>query len=187
MSVDWLVGDHETVAAEHILDAAGRCFADKGVAQTSMGDVARGAGCSRQTLYRYFTDRDALRTAFVHREARRLGAAIAHKIADIHDPHERLVRAMLAALRGVRKEPTLAAWFTDGGVAATEIAARSPVLEALVAAFFGTPATKETRQVARWIVRVVLSLLVAPGGTVREERELIERFVAPAVLRDQSS
>lgn len=32
-----------------------------------MADVARAAGCSRATLYRYFADRDELRLAYMDR------------------------------------------------------------------------------------------------------------------------
>jgi AcrR family transcriptional regulator len=182
MSIDWLVGDHEAVAADRILDAAARCFVEQGVARTSMGDVARAAGCSRQTVYRYFEDRAALRTAFVHREARRIGAEVARTVQRVRDPRERLVRAMQAALHGVRSDPTLAAWFTgEGAGLAAGVAAHSPVLEALVAGFLGEPSTASSREVARWLVRVVLSLLTMPEASDRQERVLIERFVLPVV------
>jgi AcrR family transcriptional regulator len=183
VSVDWLVGDHDAVAAERILDAAGQCFVDNGVARTSMGDVARVAGCSRQTLYRYFEDRTALRTAFVHREARRIGREIAASVRRVRDPETRLVRAMLAALHGVRNDPTLAAWFTGGDAgAAVDVASHSPVLESLVAGFLGEPSNDRTRETARWVVRVAMSFLAMPGESEREERALIERFVVPVVV-----
>lgn len=183
MTIDWLIGDHETLAAARILDAAGQCFVEKGVARTSMGDVARAAGCSRQTVYRYFEDRTALRIAFVHREARKLGTRVAAKLGHYDDPEQRLVEATLAALRGVRKDPTLAAWFSggDAGVA-TDVASQSPVLDSLVAEFLGQPTDDRTREAARWVVRIVLSLLAMPGGSAREERALLERFVVPVVL-----
>ena len=41
-----------------------------------MNEIARAAGCSRATLYRYFENREALRTAYVHRETHRLSRAI---------------------------------------------------------------------------------------------------------------
>jgi hypothetical protein len=34
---------------------------------------------------------------------------------------------------------------------------------------------------ARWMVRVIVSLLIAPGRDPAEEREMVERFVVPAV------
>ena len=167
--------------AERILDAAGRCFAEQGVARTSVGDVARAAGCSRPTVYRWFDDGAALRTAFVHREARRLGADIAAGVTDLHDPGERLVTAVLAALRGVRADPTLAAWFSGGAAGDTaDLAASSAVLESLVAAFLG--AADGGRDVARWVLRVVVSLLTVPEAGEDEERALLERFLVPVVV-----
>ena len=65
------------LTGERILDAAGRCFAERGVSATSVTDVARAAACSRPTVYRWFDDRDALLEAFVHRAARRIGARVA--------------------------------------------------------------------------------------------------------------
>ena len=37
---------------------------------------------------------------------------------------------------------------------------------------------------ARWLVRVVVSLLTMPGDSEAEERALIEHFVAPGLLAD---
>jgi AcrR family transcriptional regulator len=183
MAADWLVGDAAALAAERILDAAGRCFAEKGVARTSVHDIARAAGCSRPTVYRYFEDRDALRTAFVHREARRLGAEVLAAVDHEADPGERLVAAVLTAVRGVRANPTLAAWFAAGAVAeTTDVARSSAVLESLVAAFMGPPGDEAVRARARWVLRVVLSLLSVPARDETEERALLERFVVPVVV-----
>jgi len=41
---------------DRILDAAGELFAARGVSAVEMTDIARAAGCSRATLYRYFED-----------------------------------------------------------------------------------------------------------------------------------
>jgi AcrR family transcriptional regulator len=178
----WLVGDQAAVAAERILDAAGECFAAQGVAGTSIGDIAAAAGCSRPTVYRYFADRDALRRAFVQREARRLGAAVGHKVAGIDDRRERLVAAVLAAVRGVRANPTLAAWFAPGDAGMTsDLARESEVIESLAAGFLGEPRDADTRAKARWVVRVVVSLLVMPGRNAADERTMLERFVVPVV------
>jgi hypothetical protein len=37
---------------------------------------------------------------------------------------------------------------------------------------------------ARWLVRVIVSLLTMPGENEAEERELVARFVAPGLLAD---
>ena len=179
----WLDEHRSDLAAQQILDAAGRLFAQRGVARTAMGDVARAAGCSRTTLYRYFDGRDALRAAYVHREGRRIGREVAEAVGGIEGPSARLVEAVLEALRRVRGEPTLAAWFAvdDRGLT-VEIARRSPVIEAIAAGFLGTPTDEDVVRRARWLVRVIVSLLVMPGTDEEDEREALERFVAPVVV-----
>ena len=175
--MSWLTEDRTRVAAERILDAAGGLFAVHGIGAVSMGDVARSAGCSRATVYRYFADRHELQVAFVHREARRVGELVASDTARFRRPERRLVAAVLSAVRRVRENPSLAAWFGAGDAAATaELAQASPVIEALGRTVVEDPLA------ARWVVRVVVSLLVAPGRDEAEERAMVERFVVPALL-----
>jgi AcrR family transcriptional regulator len=63
-------GDTETRG--RILDAAIACFTQFGNDKTTLNDVARVAGLSRQTIYRYFPDRAALLEEVDAHEARRL-------------------------------------------------------------------------------------------------------------------
>lgn len=153
--------------AGRILDAAAGLFAERGVAAVGMGEVARAAGCSRATLYRYFPDRHALHVAFVHREARRIGSLV-----PAGDPAE----AVLAAVREVRARPELLAWFGAADAATTaELAQSSEVIAGLgLAAAGDEPA-------ARWLVRVIVSLLIVPGRDDAEERAIVERFVVPVL------
>jgi AcrR family transcriptional regulator len=175
--MSWLSEDRSRVAAERILDAAGGLFAAHGIGSVSMGDLARAAGCSRATLYRYFPDRHALHVAFAHREARRVGQLVAREALEVADPTARLVTAVLSAVREVRARPSLSAWFDGTDAAATaELAQSSPVIEALGRTVVADPAA------ARWIVRVIVSLLVAPGRDEAEERSMVERFVVPPLL-----
>jgi len=51
-----------------IMDAAFACVAELGLARTTMDDVARRAGVSRQTVYRYYPSKDQLVMALVLRE-----------------------------------------------------------------------------------------------------------------------
>ncbi|MBA2954988.1 TetR family transcriptional regulator [Nocardioides sp. MAH-18] len=148
---------------EAILDAAAGLFAGRGVNAVGMGEIARAAGCSRATLYRYFPDRHELHVAFVQREARRIGGLL---------PTDDPVEAILAALREVRARPELLAWFGAADAGTTAELAQS---EAVV----GMLGDGET---ARWLVRVIVSLLIVPGRDETEERALVERFVVPGVL-----
>ena len=185
MPTGWLAERRTEVAADRILDAAEQLWTERDQASIGMSEIARAAGCSRATLYRYFENREALRTGYVHRETRRLSRAIADEIDGIEDPRARLVASMTAALRMVRESPSLSAWFAVsrppiGG----EVAGHSEVITALAAAFVGSlgpedPAVVERR--ARWMVRVLTSFLMYPGGDEADERAMIEEFVVPIV------
>ncbi len=185
MPTDWLAVRRTEVAADRILDAAEQLYTQRDQASIGMNEIARAAGCSRATLYRYFESREALRTAYVHRETRRLGRAIADQIAGIEDPRERLIASVMATLRMVRDSPALASWFTTtrppiGGV----LAGQSEVITALVAAFLSSLGLEDSAAVerrARWVVRVLTSLLMFPGRDEADERAMIEEFVVPMV------
>lgn len=180
---DWLSARRTELAADRILDAAERLFTQRDPASIGMNEIAKAAGCSRATLYRYFDSREALRTAYVHRETRRLGREIMVKIADVVEPAERLLVSITTTLRMVRDNPALAAWFTTtrppiGG----EMAGRSEVIAALAAAFLNSlgpddPTTVERR--ARWVVRMLTSLLMFPGRDEADERAMIAEFRRP--------
>jgi AcrR family transcriptional regulator len=182
---DWLSPRRSEVAADRILDAAEELYTQRYQAAVGMNEIARAAGCSRATLYRYFENREALRTAYVHRETHRLSRAIKQEIDGIDDPRERLIASITATLRMVRDSAALASWFAItrppiGG----ELAEKSEVITALAAAFVNSlgpedPALVERR--ARWVVRVITSLLMYPGKDEADERAMIEEFVVPIV------
>jgi len=181
---DWLAAQRIEIAADRILDAAGELFADKPAATIGMNEIAAAAGCSRATLYRYFENRDALHTAYVHRETHRIYRELTDQIAAITDLEERLVRGMLGCLRMVRENPALASWFTDsarplGG----EMAEQSPLIAAVTQTFVGSlgdDGRVEAR--ARWLVRILTSLLLFPGRDDADEAEMLAEFVVPRVI-----
>ncbi|WP_241665706.1 TetR/AcrR family transcriptional regulator [Prescottella subtropica] len=183
-SHSWLHDERGAAAAGKILDAAAQLFVDRGVAGTGMAEIASAAGCSRATLYRYFASRKALHLAFVHREARRLGDRVARSVTAT-DPRERITEAVLTALREVRADPTLSVWFGIGDAAlASELASTSEMIEVLGAVFLAGPdgsVDAETTGRARWLVRVIVSLLTVPGIDEADERAMIEQFLVPVV------
>ncbi|MCH9735159.1 MAG: TetR/AcrR family transcriptional regulator [Actinomycetia bacterium] len=186
MAGDWLAVHRTEVAADRILNAAGELFSTKDAATVGMHEIASAAGCSRATLYRYFENRDALYTAYVHRESHRLYREMTDQIAAVVDPRERLIEGIITSLRNVRERPALASWFAAtqrpiGG----EIAEQSQVIESLTKAFvvsLGPDDPDLVGQRARWLVRVMTSLLLFPGHSEADERSMLEEFVVPAVL-----
>jgi AcrR family transcriptional regulator len=186
---DWLGARRTEVAADRILDAAGALFAEQGAATVGMHEIAKAAGCSRATLYRYFENRNALYTAYVHRESYRLYHDMSEQINGVEDPRERLIEGMIASLRNVRESPALSSWFaTASRPIGGDMAEESEVIKALTSAFLlslapDDPLVVERR--ARWLVRVMTSLLVFPGHHEEDERTMLEEFVLPIVVSTQ--
>jgi AcrR family transcriptional regulator len=183
---DWLAERRSEVAADRILDAAEQLFTRHDPGSVSMHQIAKAAGCSRATLYRYFENREALRIAYVARETHRLSESIGDRIHDIEDPREKLVAGILTTLRLVRQNPALSAWFaTTSGPLGAEMAEQSDVITALAAAFVTSLDDDHPANVAargRWLVRAITSLLIFPGHDEADERAMLTEFVAPVVV-----
>ena len=183
----WLREEQTDLAVDKILTAAGEAFVALGVDAATMSDIARHAGCSRGTLYRYFKTRRDLHLAYVDRGAREITKLLRSRLAGIVDPRERLIASITGAIAEVRARPDMAAWFQPGQAGFTaELSGRPELARALTASLAeglversGGP---DRRLALRWCVRVIVSLLTAPGESEDEERELIARFVVPGVL-----
>jgi AcrR family transcriptional regulator len=188
----WLREDQAEAAAQKILAGAGRAFVDLGVSGAGMGEIARYAGCSRGTLYRYFKNRHELHLAFVNDRAMRLVAELQAELTEISDPAKQLCEYIVRSVRKVRRNPAMAAWFEpdESGITA-RMSRGSEVIEALADAFVSNQkgaardATSSALR-ARWMVRVIISLLTMPGESEEEERVMIERFVVPTVLSNSN-
>ncbi len=185
-TTDWLAEQRGELAADRILDAAAEAFAANGVGATSMADIADRAGCSRATLYRNYSSRHALRRAFVNRETLRVMASVEVGDPRSSSPAERLLDGLVGALRSVRSDPALAAWFAPGDLSiAAELSDQDEVLDAIaggILAAAGVTDRAEGRRRARWLVRSFTSFLVLPEADPDEERRLIADFLVPAVL-----
>jgi AcrR family transcriptional regulator len=165
----WLDTDINEIAAERILDAAEQLYAEHGLDGISMDTVAKAAGCSRATLYRYFDNRRALQFAFAHREALRIVEVMANRLQAIEDPHERAVEAVIGALSEVRSKPTLLAWVGPNSSAQlNEILRESPLIESFTARFVGGREDFPDLDLARWVLRCIVSFLAVPGADEAE-------------------
>lgn len=182
----WLSDQRGELAAEKILDAAEKLFAEQDPGSVGMNEIARAAGCSRATLYRYFESRDALHTAYVHRWANALYHELTRRLAGVDDPAERLVAGITESLALVRGNPALVSWFAETGPPiGAAMAAQSDVITVMVASFLSALGTGDgdvVQQRARWVVRVVTSMLSFPGHDADDEREMLTQFVVPVVV-----
>ncbi|GAA1082085.1 TetR/AcrR family transcriptional regulator [Tsukamurella spumae] len=171
-------------ATERILDAAADLFAEHGVAAVGMDDIARAAGCSRATLYRYFANRERLRSAYVLREMVRALAHLTARDEATGTPPERLVAVIESAIAYVRERPALLAWFNSEDFAVGPVLAENAAALAAAAAHARVaddlPELADP-QVFDWVVRVIVGLLTHPGAGTDYEHDLLVRFVGPIV------
>jgi AcrR family transcriptional regulator len=184
----WRRHEDEDLAVDELLDAASRAFAALGVADATMTDIARAAGCSRATLYRYFPNQEALHLAFVHRATLR----IARQLADERraGAPSTLTDRILAGIAAVRSDPSLAVWFEPENMAVPmKVSQNSDLLRAMSIGLVDQTDTepRSRREIERrgeWLLRSIVSLLAMPGRDAATERAMVDSFLVPVLLNE---
>ena len=183
---DWRRRDDAQVAVDDLLDAAALAFERFGVAHATMTDVARTAGCSRATLYRYFPNRESLHLGFVHRATLRIAATMTTEPAN--SSPDAIVDLVLHGIAAVRDDPLLAVWFEPENVAIPiAVSQSSDLLRAMTTALAGdldgdatSPADVELR--GAWLLRCIVSFLAMPAESDEVERAMLKAFVVPLLI-----
>ncbi len=182
----WPRHGDEQLAIDELLDAAGRAFAELGVSRATMVDVARTAGCSRATLYRYFPNQESLHLAFVHRATLRIAVQLAAD-RDAGAP-DTLADRILSGIAEVRADPLLAVWFEPQNMAVPmAVSQSSDLLQSLSVGLIdqndGLPLDRrDLERRAGWLLRSIVSLLAQPGADAETERYMVEHFVIPVLM-----
>jgi AcrR family transcriptional regulator len=176
-----------------MVEAALECFADRGVRQTSLTDVARRAGVSRATAYRAFAGKDDLVAAVARAEVERFTAQLAEAVdwnADIDEVIRRTVAFTLRYLeahavlqRVLREEPEqLAGVIVQRPGRVTLIELVRGGAERVLASHPGAGRLRATpAQVAEWGARVVFSLLLVPRTTLEGPDQIADLIAAGAL------
>jgi AcrR family transcriptional regulator len=178
---------------ERIVAAALRCLARFGLAKLTLDDVAREAGCSRATVYRYFSNKAALLSTVVASEADRLcrgldeavdGAATADDVvtaATAFGARELNGHEALQFLLRVEPEAVLPYVCFNG--AERTLACVADALAPHLGRFLPP---SEAARVGEWVGRVFLSYgFEAPFAGEAEIVALVRDFVLPG-LRERS-
>lgn len=76
---------------DQIIDAARRCFYERGITATGVDTIAAEAGVSKRTLYNHFRSKDDLVVAYVEFRDRRWRRALEARLEDVTDPVDRIL------------------------------------------------------------------------------------------------
>lgn len=98
------VSEPENGPREEILKAAESCFEYFGFRKTTVEDIAKAAGISRTTVYRFFKDRDALLSALVDRHNADLVSATLRHVEQYSRFEDILVEGVLFQLEWGSKD-----------------------------------------------------------------------------------
>lgn len=183
--------DEEAIA--RILDAVDDVVAERGPAMR-LADVARTLGVTRQTVYRYFPNADALLIASAMRAADGFIDQVAAHAAGIPDPVTAVVECVSFGVQNLAGDPQLEGLMTRRQESGAVISLTSDTAITFCLSIFrrldvdwslhGFDDTVLT-ELAEITLRTVHSILVDPGEPPRDESELrrfVTRWLGPAIL-----
>jgi AcrR family transcriptional regulator len=186
---------------ERLLDAAEGCLEQFGPQKTSMEDVARAAGMSRATVYRYFENRDALLLGVASRQASALAGEAIQYLAQFDNISDWLVEGLLFTLREIPKRPVFSSLVTslDASDASNLLLGSSGLIQIGVKVLhpmFGNAKEQgllregvDIDMLIEWLLRVLWTYLNAPSQAATDEdgmRKLFHMMLIPAVLKDSA-
>lgn len=87
---------------EQIIKVARRLFAQKGIENITMSDIATEAKRSRRTVYTYFQSKEELLEASIEMEVKKISAAITKVAMSDLPPHKKIVKLVFVRLHAIR-------------------------------------------------------------------------------------
>ena len=176
-----------------------RCLGRYGLAKTNLDDVAREAGCSRATLYRWVESKpELLRLAVASEEARVLGA-LHGAVAGAPDLPDAIVAGVVTASREIARHDALQFLlahepetvyghlaFAEGDALMVRIA------DAIAPAFARWLPASDGYRAADWLARVVRAYCLTPQPVLdltgeAVARPFLEQFVIPGIAGSPES
>jgi AcrR family transcriptional regulator len=182
-------------ARQRIIDATARVVDRRGVAKTSLSDVASELGVTRQTVYRHVGSLPAALSLVAWQGAEAFVDRMIAHLQGFDDPADAVVEGFLFCLRTVPSDPRLSLLLQLGDAEAFSRTATAPDILAYGAEKLrlfpvdwaaGDVADAELPGLAEMILRLLISMLQNPFDPPRPEAEVrafLERWLAPALRR----
>jgi TetR/AcrR family transcriptional regulator len=186
-------------AREQILDAAWRCYKNNTFQKTRMEHIAREAKVSRTTIYRYFQNRDEVLAGVVLRALHDMIDQVRGRIAEPTSFDEFLVESLVSIAEEVPHSPVFSVLMLEETIIMSRMYIGSSPIFAIMSTYFkprfeAARAAGELRdgvefeQFMNWIIHVLSGyvLAVSPLRGSNEWREILRRFLAPSILREEA-
>jgi AcrR family transcriptional regulator len=180
---------------DQALEATLTCIANGGMKGFTVEDVARQAGLSRATIYRYFPGgRDQLVTETVTWEVGRFFVRLAEAIADDPDFRTRVEQGLAFAHRSLRDHDAFQrAMATDQGEIRARLAGIAPIVLGVIHSYLEPLLEAETLvdgvtpiEAADHLARLIGSLIVDEGvwdlGDPSQVHELVDRWLLSGIV-----
>lgn len=177
-----MYSSREDMLSHQIMDAAIICIANKGIEKTRIGDIAKELGIARQTIYNYFSSKNALFDAMFSREAVSLASSIAEHIKQYDSLEDKLTQAFLNAIESFPNHPVLMHVITSGGSYLQEMGISRETMQAfgelvLADIFADNPALqRQSQEISELLSRNIVSFIALPDQNPRTKDELEQFF-----------
>jgi AcrR family transcriptional regulator len=183
--------DEEAIA--RILDAVDEVVAEYGPS-IRLADVARRLGVTRQTVYRYFPNADALLIASAMRAFDGFIDQVARHVSGLNDPVTAIVESVSFGVENLVGDPQLESLMARGPEGEAAISLSSDTAIAFCLSVFHRLDvdwelhgfdTTALRELAEMTLRTLQSLLTDPGQPPRDGialRRFVTRWLGPAIL-----
>jgi AcrR family transcriptional regulator len=169
------------------------CIARFGLSKTTLDDVARAAGCSRATLYRYFDGKAALVRFTVAGELARLTGRAVSAADDETTFDDAVVSLVVSAARDLTDQPALRFLLVHEPESILGHLAFAPgdrllvrVGDAFAPAFGRWLGDADARRAGDWLARILRSYVLMPEPSIdltdrAEARGFLEELVLPGL------
>lgn len=180
---------------DRILEAAADVMRSEGIDALRLERVARVAGCSRSSLYRYFDTKEVLIVAVLERRVISMAQRMRIELEPVTDPADRVIMGIVRAVELAQSDPQFTVLFSEpnsptvvriAGTALPQLLL--PVIGMILPLSEGAgllPPDVPAEEAARWVVMIVVGLLTFDSGRANDRDALVpylERFLIPSLV-----
>ena len=184
--------DNDLDAENRICAAAFNCFNRLGVQKTSMSDIAREAGITRPTLYKYFSNKNDLLFTAVDKEAYRFAESVVEHARGFKTIEARIIETIVYVVQEFPRSPNLSLVLQDGMGEILRARAFSDEATQVFSEMTAEPLieirpelAKNGVEITEIMSRFAISMILFPGRYSADPkglRKLIKRRILPGLL-----